>query len=333
MDFKPKISIIIPVYNVEEYLKRCLDSVLGQSFKDIEIIAVNDGSTDSSREILKFYSEDHDNLVIIDQQNGGLSDARNHGLKVAQGKYVMFVDSDDFIVTDMVEKLYNKAEKDCCDMVICGLIRYYQDTGKEEIEVPLFQEDQFLTGSEAAEHYLADKGINGYAWNKIYKKTLFQDNNIEYPKGMLYEDSPTTFKLLWNSNRVSFLKEPMYYYVQRGDSITKVVKPKAITDFVKGVEDMGVYLKQKGIFEELKDVYMAAMISRNNIAATTLYTYLMDHEETEEFSYAEKKLIDVANSFTIREVLWSKCISTKEKLKCLYLRKGLFKALIRIKYR
>ena len=131
----PKVSIIIPVYNVEKYLKKCLDSVVNQTLKDIEIIVVNDGSPDNSQKIIDEYAKKYSQIASYTKENGGLSDARNYGIKKSKGKYLAFIDSDDFIDHDMIKKMYNKAVKENLDIVVCNSVEVYENGLKREIKI------------------------------------------------------------------------------------------------------------------------------------------------------------------------------------------------------
>lgn len=216
-----KISIIVPIYNVEKYLKRCVDSILNQSFKDYELILVNDGSTDSCGKICDEYKKLDDRVRVIHKKNGGLSDARNVGIDYSECEFVSFIDSDDYIAEDMYEVLYNNLENENADISVCG---YYRCLNGRNISK--FKENEYfvVNGKEALKLVLEDKKISVEACTKIYRKSLF--NDTRYPIGKLSEDAFTTPTILSKANIVVGTTAPKYYYEIREDSITNSVFKK-----------------------------------------------------------------------------------------------------------
>ena len=216
----PKISIIIPVYNVENYLERCLISVLNQNLTDIEIILVDDGSTDSSRDICKIYEKKDPRIKLICKENGGQSSARNEGIKYATADLIGFVDSDDWISSDMYEYLFNLQQKTDADIVSCNyiLVNNYTTTIKNvDEQIFLFNKDRALI------NYL-EMGIfnrkNDYSvWQKLYKKTLF--NSIKFENGLIYEDILINFSLIKACNKYVYSKKICYFYFQDNISTTR----------------------------------------------------------------------------------------------------------------
>lgn len=222
----PKISVIIPVYNVKEYLPKCLDSVLGQTLHDIEVICINDGSTDNSIEILQNYATKDKRLKIINQANGGISSARNAGLKMVQSDYVMFVDSDDYIAPNMAEKLYNMMIKENPDVVICSaecVNQLPKDASLDVIEwqswlQPWFDEYVKPTGVYDVPKTIKDEFIS-VVWNKLYKTSFIKKYNIEFPLGLIEEDEYWLWAYMLHCQKYAFINERLYFYVQRSGSI------------------------------------------------------------------------------------------------------------------
>lgn len=211
-----KISIIVPVYNVEAYLGKCIDSILNQTFKDIEVILVNDGSKDKSGDICEAYKSKDSRIVVIHKENGGLSSARNSGLEVATGELVGFVDSDDWIEPDYYEILCDGIEKLNADISVMHLfkvIRY------EKIEFLSSKKEGWtlLNHRDALERFFSDDFIGYSACNKLYKRNLFE--GVRYPEGMLMEDKATTYKLIHKANSVVVNLSRKYHYYLRNDSI------------------------------------------------------------------------------------------------------------------
>lgn len=216
---KPMISVIVPIYNVESYLARCIDSILIQSFKDFELILVNDGSTDNSLNICKKYLNIDKRIKLVSQINKGLSAARNTGVMHASGDYICFVDSDDFIEKDYLLLLLNNIKKCNSDIAMCEY--YLTDNRGKQYSVEKFNEPQnipILSGKETFSYFYKDNYVaNVVAWNKIYKKYLF--DNVKYKEGYYFEDEFIALPLFYKARKVSFVRTPLYDYVQRQGSI------------------------------------------------------------------------------------------------------------------
>ncbi|AUJ66352.1 MULTISPECIES: glycosyltransferase family 2 protein [Enterococcus] len=209
-----EISIIMTVFNVEKYLAKAIDSVLLQTFADFELILVDDGSSDRSGEICDEYQQRDKRIKVIHQPNSGVSSARNTGLENAQGKFIGFVDSDDYIESDMYEFLYNNLIEEKADLSICGIYDVYE--GKEpQAKTP---GHYVLTKDETVKMILEAKVISVHPVNKLYKKELF--NHIRYPIEKITEDGAVMFHLLENVEKVVVDMTPKYYYYHRMNSIT-----------------------------------------------------------------------------------------------------------------
>ena len=218
----PKISVIIPVYNVEKYLAECLTSVVNQTFKDIEIICVNDGSTDNSPKILEEFAQKDSRIKIINQENQGMSCARNAGLAVATGEYITFVDSDDYISTDLYADMqkYLPAELICFNAKIFPMSEKYRAL-QNYIQCK-FEGEQSITEKII-------KQTNIHIWNKIFKTSVIRENNIKFPDGLYFEDFPFMFEYLYSINTAKFVTGKGYYfYRQQPNSIMKTCSPKSI---------------------------------------------------------------------------------------------------------
>lgn len=213
------ISVVIPIYNVEKYLEQCIKSVINQTYRDLEIILVDDGSTDRSGDICDYYKTQDNRITVIHKENGGLSSARNVGIDLANGKYICFIDSDDFVDLSMLEIMEKEMKR--ADVVICGK----EDIWKESIESVNREEEVnenicMMTGENAFEHFLLeDKEGYVVAWNKLYHTDDFKKNSIRYPEGKIHEDCFTTYKLLLNAKKVAFVNMPLYKYRHREGSI------------------------------------------------------------------------------------------------------------------
>lgn len=234
-----KVSIIVPVYNVEKYIEKCLASLINQTLQEIEIIIVNDGSTDGSKKIIEKYLENK-KIKYLEKENGGLADARNYAIPYAKGEYIGFVDSDDYVEKTMFEKMYNKAKQEDADMVECDFIWEYPKKNKIDTGKIYKGKKQAIVEARVV------------AWNKIIKRQILQSTKIKFPKGLRYEDVEFFYKLIPNLNKISFIKEPLVHYVQRDTSIANTQNEKTAQIF-EILENVINYYIEKNIFNEYKE--------------------------------------------------------------------------------
>lgn len=240
------ISIIVPVYNVAKYLDDCLTSVCEQTYTNLEIIVVDDGSTDNSLEICKKYAEADNRIKVYTKPNGGLSDARNYGIDRANGDYFIFVDSDDYIGNNHVMQLYSSLCSQDADMVQAESVRVNDDSSYNILEK---QNVKIRKSGGFTEVY--SQLINS-AWNKIYKRELFE--TIRFPKGLLYEDLPTTFKVAMNSKKIVLLDNAEYFYRSNPNSIMSQPITEKNLDMIKVVDNLREYTwKHKPEYKRLID--------------------------------------------------------------------------------
>lgn len=246
-----KVSVVVPIYNVEKYLPRCIDSLINQTLQEIEIILVNDGSPDNSQQIIDEYIKKFPTKVIgLLKANGGLSDARNFGLEYAKGEYISFIDSDDYVDKTFLEKMYNRAQETHSEIVVCG---YY---GVDEIEgtYKWFQKGNAdIYNSNLSDNPTLIHQNSPYAWNKIYHRSLFEKTKIRYPKGWIWEDIPTTYPLLACANKIAKVDQPLIYYIlKREGSITATYSRKMLQLF-QSLELLNNRFKELDSFEEFYD--------------------------------------------------------------------------------
>ncbi len=213
----PLISIIIPVYNVETYLKKCIDSVLNQTYTHLEIILVDDGSNDRSGQICDEYAKKDDRILVIHKKNGGLSEARNVALDVMSGRFVTFVDSDDYIEKEMIEILYKLKVGYDANVSCVGFEKIFD--GKEVKRKYRIRKEiiRVYSGNDAIEEFLYKKNVDTSAWGKLYNAEDFKE--IKYPVGMIFEDLATTYKIFEDKSKIVCSNLQLYYYVQRSESI------------------------------------------------------------------------------------------------------------------
>ena len=219
------ISVIVPVYNVEKYLERCIDSIIDQTYKNIEIIIVNDGSTDNCASIIKGLQEKDSRIKSYYQANAGLSAARNTGIENSSGDYYLFVDSDDYIHPQMVEILYKNLIDYEADLSVCDL--HWIEEGKDAEEY-VQNNPVVYSGKEVLRKLIGDDLISVVAWNKLYKKEIFKD--IRYPVGRLHEDEFVIHKILSKCNKSVYTDAKLYYYIKRKGSIVRVKSAKNMED-------------------------------------------------------------------------------------------------------
>lgn len=242
-----KLSIIVPVYNVEKYLPKCLESLIKQTLKDIEIICVNDGSMDNSLAILKEFASRDSRIRIIDNQHQGVAKTRNTGIEQSTGEYIGFVDSDDYIDIDFFEKLYNSATKSNSDIAIASILKhknffniYNAKYTKEEIAITIQDKIKLC---EDKKHFFF------YAWNKIYHSGFIKENNIKFSEGQIYEDVMFAIKALYYSNKIISVYGTKYHYIEHENSLTKY-KDKTgekEQDLVKAYSELQEFCNSKNI--------------------------------------------------------------------------------------
>lgn len=286
------ITIIVPIYNMEQYLDRCLNSIINQSYKNLEILLIDDGSTDNSSAICEKYQKKDKRIKYFKKENGGLSSARNYGIKKSIGKYIGFVDSDDVISQDMFLTLYNNLIKTSADMSICEVVRF-----KDNVEFSNKNNISVYNSEETLKIILEDKKICNFAVNKLYKKELMQ--NIEYPVGKYQEDVGTTYKFIKNAKKIVYSDSELYGYYSRDNSITKSLSQKFVYDYFEMIENRS---------NDLKDMNIDEYIDLNN--ANVILGMFIDLSQNKKilkdktFSlYMDKKLVKLKELYKITKKL------------------------------
>lgn len=208
------ISVVVPVYNVEKYLNKCIDSLVSQTYENLEIILIDDGSKDKSAKICDKWKDNDSRIKVIHKENGGLSEARNVGIDYAQGEYIAFIDSDDWVDKNFIKYLHEKLEKYNADIAASTIIKTYKDYN--EIQ-PINREKIRFTSEEALDTLLSGRDFCAVAWNKLYKKNVI--GNIRFPIGKIHEDEFFSYKVIANANTLVLVPEAIYYYRQRSGSI------------------------------------------------------------------------------------------------------------------
>ena len=278
------ISIIVPIYNAEKFIKKCVDSLLNQTKKELEFILINDGSTDKTHDILKTYKDKR--IKYFKNKNQGIGKTRNFGIEKATGKYIIFIDSDDYIEPTTCEELYNKAIKEKADVVVCDFFKVYDDGSIEDINLPSFKTSKLKDNP----NILID--INLSPWNKIYSTKLIKDNNIRFAEGIKYEDVPFVSEALDRANRIAKLDKKLNYYVIHGNSET-TVRDKRIFDILKIVDMIRKYFKNKTYMNDIVDKLTVRIVTNYNIQQRQQKDIKVGMEFIDDaFAYLKKEVPD-----------------------------------------
>lgn len=252
----PLVSVVIPVYNVEPYLCQCLDSVISQTLKDIEIICVDDGSTDNSLNILKEYANKDTRFIILQQENLHAGIARNAGLKIAKGKYIIFLDSDDFFELDMLEKMYNKIIQDDSDMIACGFYRYNDKTGFTKINHidSIYVEKSPFTHKEIGIDLF--NFTTSVPWTKLFKKEIFINNNLKFEDYIVCNDLTCILLAIACCKKISVIDECFVYYRANQNNNLTSHRNKHIDCVLYAVNKIEEGLKRLQLYEEVKAAFL-----------------------------------------------------------------------------
>lgn len=282
MQDSPLISVIVPIYKVEPYLRRCLDSIVNQTYTNLEIILVDDGSPDGCPAICDEYAVKDSRIIVIHKENGGLSDARNAGLDICKGEYISFVDSDDWIASNFIEILLNNILENNAELAITQYITAYSSV-TSNIGIKNNHTTIFSPLEATKKLWSNEETTFVTAWGKLYKKSLWQE--LRFPKGLLHEDEYTAYKVLYTANKTIFLSIPLYYYFQRSDSIMAGIRPSSIR-VLKARLERYEYFKKKEEPEIIK-------LCLKNLCWDLLFAYSqpqLNNNSTLEF-YSREELL------------------------------------------
>lgn len=290
------ISVIIPVYNVEKYLTKCIESIIKQTYTNLEIILVDDGSPDNCGKICDEYAQKDDRIKVIHKKNGGQSEARNYGIEIATGKYITFLDSDDYISEDYIEYMYKLLKDNNANLSICGVQIVNNENKKyntEETEVKIYKTN------EAFENLLYAEGIEGAVYAKLYPKDYF--DNIKFPVGEKYEDIAIIALLMNKAEKIVYGNKKCYFYYTRPGSTSKSGFNKNELDYIKNVKLMLNYIKQN--YPELENAVLRYQVySQFRILRIILFSKNKNDEIQQEMIKNIKKFDKVVykNSRTPR---------------------------------
>ena len=319
------ISVIVPVYKVEQYLVRCVDSIINQTYKNIEVILIDDGSPDNCGSICDRYALEDKRIRAIHKENGGLSDARNAGLAIARGEYIAFVDSDDWIESNYLLRMYETIIETQSDICECGILKTIGEEvhRKNNDMVPVVYRT-----AEALKRLICDNTFHQYVWNKLYHRDVVGD--IRFPKGKINEDEFWTYQVFGNAQKIAKIPDVLYYYFQRPNSIMGTTYSVKRLDAIEAKVQRQLYIKEK--FPELEE------IAKLNLFGSCVYAGQMSlmHLSKEEIMVFKNSMKDTLETYKpslgeclrakgsnriwymlARNFFWKTC-----RLKCL-LKKGL----------
>ncbi|MBQ7889487.1 MAG: glycosyltransferase [Erysipelotrichaceae bacterium] len=276
----PEFSVIVPIYNVEAYLERCLNSLKNQTFTDFEVLCVNDGSPANEQFIIDRFVKEDERFKGLTKPNGGLSDARNYGIERACGTYFVFVDSDDYVNERLLEKYHEMHVKCGSDYVVCDYLQVYASGAESEVI-----RMKKVTGSSIIENPELIDAVGNCAWNKCYHRDLFMKTGIRYPKGYLYEDLGTSYVLLAYAKKVSFIDEALIYYgVDRPGNISTKVDRRLfhVIDMCQKVWDDYQTMK----LSDLCAAQLVLLFRKNLVSALRKAVVCPDKKFKEEFIHS-----------------------------------------------
>lgn len=301
------ISVIVPVFNTELYVKRCVNSIIKQTYENIQIIIVNDGSTDNSGEICRSLSKGDKRIQLIEKPNGGLSDARNAGIAEAEGEFLAFVDSDDYIHPEMIEIMHKTIIENDADISVCNFL-YVDDLGNE---IKKMNEQMPIKNRIMDTNHVLNEMFNpkGYyyvvAWNKLYRKKLF--NHIRYAVGKIHEDEFIIHHLLGESNSIACTSSALYYYVQRDESIMKTPSFQSRLNNVEAVLDRARFCEKNGYRDYIGNLYVM-LCDR----MSALYSFSSK-------SKGQKRTMKKVRKLILKNHRYLKYCTSKQKCICIFI--------------
>ncbi len=279
LSIKPKISVIIPMYNVEKYIDKCLHSVRNQTLQDIEILCVDDCSPDNSRQIVeKHATQDSRITLIIHEKNLGLGGARNTAIRVAKADFIASVDSDDYMLPDMLKRLWVASEEGNFDVVGCGFNRV--DAEGNILSYETYSSQTIANESNSINIFST---MNPAFWNKLWRKSLFTGNNIFFPIGDYFEDMPTTPRLLAKAKKIRIIEDRLYHYFVRSGSISNTFSPKHLIDYFKGFEILLGFLEENNLLERYQDQFNNYINDSIRFHSETVIGSGMNKDELEQY--------------------------------------------------
>lgn len=311
------VSVIIPVYNVERYLCECLDSLLSQTLDGVELICVNDGSTDNSGDILEKYAGKYSNIIVINQTNQGQSAARNNAISYAKGKYITFVDSDDFVDSDMLYKMFRAAEDNDCPLVICDCLLYWPDKTVRFNVAGHLREGVVYDETELYKALL-DVSLMTIVCGRLYRRDIWQQCNLIFPVGQIYEDILLSFQIAHSFRKAMFVKDFFYKYRMREDSSVATPSPKKVRELIGAISNVNHFMASfVNPFPQMDSYLMCFNISYG------LYAQQLNSLLPPETDLKSEIYVKIHMNCTIPAVLFNRTVRLKLKVKYLCYRLGI----------
>lgn len=315
----------MPVFNVEEYIGQCLESLRCQTYKDLQLIIVDDGSTDNSVLILNEYREKFKDITIIYQVNQGVSAARNLALEYVKGEYTMYVDPDDFLEKDMLELMYEKAKRSNADITICEYYIYYSKNHRRNAALKYQVDDSKTYNSDQIIDMMLRYDLQGQLWNKLFKTDLIKRNNFQFEQGRFIQDVFPVFKIVCKSNNIVFIHKPLYYYRQRVTSTVHKKNHKLTDDYYFAMSSIIRYIQSENM--KVKDGSLK--IFRAKVLCHFIAHYTNGDSKNNYIKFKGSEYKDL--SVRIFDFIFLPNIDIKDKLKLMLWNFGLYSSLKGIK--
>lgn len=302
-----EISIIVPIYNLEQYLPKCIDSILAQTFTNFELILINDGSTDRSGKICDDYAKIDDRVIVFHKENGGIASSRNAGLELAKGRYIGFVDNDDYINKFMFETLYKHATENFSDIVVCDFLKVGEDQGVSMDKIEDYKVEDLNNIEALHQLYTANHLTFICPWNKLYKREIFE--GIKFELNYISDDETVAHKLLYKSTKITYIHKKLYYYVQRNESLSNQTFNIKKIDMVYALKGREAFFRE----HQLDELHQKAI--KHFMEKFFWYYYLVK----KELVNVDKELKDLKRTFDESLFLMLKHneISWKQKVMCI----------------
>ncbi|MDR7073367.1 glycosyltransferase family 2 protein [Fictibacillus barbaricus] len=282
MEEETKVSVVVPIYKVEKYIHRCIDSILNQTYKNLEIILVNDGSPDRCGKIAEDYGSKDNRIKVIHKENGGLSDARNYGMKQVTGEFTMFVDSDDWLEIEMINNMVNSAITNKADVVQSAFYYAYEDKLLlDRIYDSQNASPEILDKKTLMHELVTNEKVKNFAWGKLYKTEIIRD--IPFKKGVLFEDVFWAHHVMHRVNTFLMLKQPYYNYYQRNDSIVATYTIRNL-DMITGLKERHQFIKE--YYQELLDESLKLLLR----TCLVHYNLLLANRKEDSDGFHRKKI-------------------------------------------
>ena len=319
----PLLSVIVPVYNTERYLTTCLESILDQIYSNIEVIVVDDGSTDESGKICDEIAKRDSRVTVIHKDNAGLSSARNIGIQVASGKYIAFVDSDDYLRKDTLEKLINTALETNSDIVISNYYLYFHD-GNDIKHLKHMPKKKTYSNNEVINLMLLNR-IQGHVWNKLFKYSLLNKINFEFEKDRIIEDIFPIFKAVNSASKIVYIDEALYFYRQREESLVNKRNKKLTEDYHHAAISIIKYIKENKI--KVKEESLRAF--KAEVFSYFIYHYTNEDIKNNYKSFKKSKYNNL--NMNLKEFIFLKEVNLQDKLRIVLWKLGLFNFIKKVK--